>query len=197
MNKNHITKGEASRKRLLAAAAQQFAQVGYHSTKISDIVKNAELTQAAFYLYFPSKASIFEEIVSEFQSRLKLLANSGTLVTSLPQSDVPNQAKENIVNLMTFLAASPQLSKVALIESKERETIKKEIVAMISLNLRSNQEAGHIRNNLPIQIAAECMVAMVERMVVKLIEENHDAVELANDMADVMLYGILAQPMGK
>jgi TetR/AcrR family transcriptional regulator, fatty acid metabolism regulator protein len=196
VEKNRTKKGEASRQRLLEAAAQQFAEMGYHVTKISDIVKAAGLTQAAFYLYFPRKEAIFEELVTEYRMHLKQLANAGSLVTPLPSSEAANQAKQNLIKLFMFLAASPQLSKIALFESADREVIKEEIVAMVAANLRNNQKAGHVRHDLPVQIAAECMVAMIDRMVVKLIEEKTDPITLAEDISDVLLYGILAQSKG-
>lgn len=196
MERNRTKKGEASRKRLLEAAAERFAELGYHLTKVGDIVKAAGLTQAAFYLYFPSKEAIFAELVSEYRMHLKQLANAGSLVTPLPHSEVPKQAKENLIKLFMFLTASPQLSKIALLESTDGEAIKEEIVAMVKTNLKKNQEAGHIRGDLPIQVAAECMVAMIERMIIKLIDEKHDPIKLANEVADVFLFGILAQPKG-
>lgn len=196
MEKSRTRKGEASRQRLLDAAAQQFAAAGYHDTKVSDIVKAAGLTQAAFYLYFPSKEAIFEELVTEYRLHLKQLANAGSLVTPLPSSEAANQAKQNLIKLFMFLAASPQLSKIALFESADREVIKDEIAAMVAANLRNNQKAGHIRRDLPVQMAAECMVAMIDRMVVKLIEDKMDPITTAEEISDVLLYGILAQPKG-
>ncbi|WP_372812932.1 TetR/AcrR family transcriptional regulator [Paenibacillus sp.] len=192
MERNRTKKGELSRIRLLEAATQQFALNGYFTTKISDIVKAAGLTQAAFYLYFPSKDAIFSELVNEYRTRLKVLANAGSLVTPLPSSDVPEQVKENLKNLFLFLNASPELTKIALYDSPDSEQIKKEMMGMIIHNLRSNQEAGHVRKDLPIEVAAECMVAMLERMVTKIVNEETNPVSLANDITDVILYGILS-----
>lgn len=69
---------------------------------------------------------------------------------------------------------------------------KKEMMDMIIHNLRSNQEAGHVRKDLPIEVAAECMVAMLERMVTKIVNEETNPVSLANDITDIILYGILS-----
>lgn len=196
MERNRTKKGELSRIRLLEAATQQFAVNGYFTTKISDIVKAAGLTQAAFYLYFPSKEAIFSELVNEYRMRLKDLANAGSLVTPLPSSEVPEQVKENIKNLLLFLNASPELTKIALYDSPDGEQIKKEMIAMIIHNLRSNQEAGHVRKDLPVEVAAECMVAMLERMVTKIVNEETNPDSLASDITDVILYGILAHRTG-
>ena len=50
----HRTRGEESRARLLAAAAREFAQHGYHETKVSTIVADAGVSQPTFYFYFPT-----------------------------------------------------------------------------------------------------------------------------------------------
>lgn len=107
MERNRTKKGELSRIRLLEAATQQFALNGYFTTKISDIVKAAGLTQAAFYLYFPSKDAIFSELVNEYRMRLKVLANAGSLVTPLPSSDVPEQVKENLKKICSYFLMLP------------------------------------------------------------------------------------------
>ncbi|CAM5564813.1 TetR family transcriptional regulator OS=Lysinibacillus sphaericus OX=1421 GN=LS41612_19690 PE=4 SV=1 [Lysinibacillus sphaericus] len=44
-----------------------FAERGYHATKISDIVKAADVTQPTFYLYFKSKESLYEDLNIQFQ----------------------------------------------------------------------------------------------------------------------------------
>jgi AcrR family transcriptional regulator len=48
---------------LMEAATQVFSEKGYWQTKISDIVKQANLAQGTFYLYFKNKESLFKEIL--------------------------------------------------------------------------------------------------------------------------------------
>ncbi|KJD52105.1 TetR family transcriptional regulator, partial [Bacillus amyloliquefaciens] len=69
-------KGKESRKRLLAVAANEFANRGFHETKVSTIVKRAGLTQPSFYLYFPSKDAIYNELIDGFHANLKNLIES-------------------------------------------------------------------------------------------------------------------------
>jgi AcrR family transcriptional regulator len=60
-----MTKGERTRQRLLAAAIRRFAADGYRRTSVSDIARDAGLTPAATYAYFPSKDALFRAAVDE------------------------------------------------------------------------------------------------------------------------------------
>ncbi|WP_274364868.1 TetR/AcrR family transcriptional regulator [Paenibacillus thermotolerans] len=193
MERNRKKKGESSRARLLEAAMRQFAEKGYRPTKVSDIVKAAGLTQAAFYLYFPSKEAILSELAAEYKERLNELANAGRLVTPLQKAEAPMQVKENLRSVLRFFHAHPQLTRIALFESPDGEAMKRDIHAMIAQNLRSNQQAGLVRSGLPVETAAECIVAVIELTVKKLLAGEALPEQLADETADVVSYGILAQ----
>jgi TetR/AcrR family transcriptional repressor of nem operon len=49
---------QASRKRLIEAAARLFRARGYHATGLDQVVRAAGLTPGAFYRHFPSKAAL-------------------------------------------------------------------------------------------------------------------------------------------
>jgi AcrR family transcriptional regulator len=54
-------KPEAAR-RLMLAAVQSFAEVGFHATTTRDIATAAGMSPAALYVHFPSKAALLFEI---------------------------------------------------------------------------------------------------------------------------------------
>ncbi|HKV00488.1 MAG TPA: helix-turn-helix domain-containing protein [Ktedonobacteraceae bacterium] len=64
---------------------------GYHETKISTIVAEAGLTQAAFYLYFPSKEAIFAELIADLRARLRVLADAARLRPGLTANELPKR----------------------------------------------------------------------------------------------------------
>jgi TetR/AcrR family transcriptional regulator, fatty acid metabolism regulator protein len=192
MNRAKTGKGQLSRSRLLQAAAAEFAANGFHRTKISDIVRRAGLTQAAFYLYFPSKEAVWLELVSPFFERLRQIADAGRDLTPLAGADVTAQVRENLVRLFRFLAESPEVTKIALFETDEGEAIKREIVAMVQANLIRNQAAGHVRRELSPEVAAECMVAVMERLTARyLLSGEKDAEQLADEAVTFITQGIL------
>ncbi|MEN4041157.1 MAG: helix-turn-helix domain-containing protein [Anaerolineaceae bacterium] len=54
-----------SRKKILATARRLFAERGYDGCNVSDIARQAEMSQGNVYWYFPSKAEILKTILVE------------------------------------------------------------------------------------------------------------------------------------
>jgi len=63
-------KGRRTRAHLLDVAGGLFARSGYDATSVSDIVRAAEVSRGAFYLYFASKAALLEALVGELGAEL-------------------------------------------------------------------------------------------------------------------------------
>jgi AcrR family transcriptional regulator len=70
---------EERRKELIDAAEPLFTAVGYDQTAISDIVKEVNVSQGAFYYYFDSKEDVLvavaEKQISLMESDLGQIAN--------------------------------------------------------------------------------------------------------------------------
>ncbi len=62
MNETSLTKGEATRARIVDAAYQLFMQQGYHATSMRQIVETAGVTMGGIYNHFASKAAIWEAV---------------------------------------------------------------------------------------------------------------------------------------
>jgi AcrR family transcriptional regulator len=65
------SKGAATRSRLLEAAEQVFADLGYHDASIVKITEAAGVAQGTFYLYFAGKKEIFEELMRDLNRRVR------------------------------------------------------------------------------------------------------------------------------
>lgn len=64
-------KGVETRQRLLDAAEQVFAELGYHDASIVKLTEAAGVGQGTFYLYFASKKEIFDELVRDLNRRVR------------------------------------------------------------------------------------------------------------------------------
>jgi AcrR family transcriptional regulator len=71
MTKTLTARGERTRRRLLEAAEQVFAQLGYHDASIVKITEAAGVGQGTFYLYFASKKAVFDEVVLDLNARVR------------------------------------------------------------------------------------------------------------------------------
>lgn len=64
-------RGVRTRERLLEAAEEVFAALGYHDASIVKVTEAAEVGQGTFYLYFESKKQIFDELVIHLNRRVR------------------------------------------------------------------------------------------------------------------------------
>ncbi len=70
-------KGERTRRRLLEAAEQVFAELTYHDASIVKITEAAGVAQGTFYLYFESKQQLFDELVLDLNRRVRHAMSEG------------------------------------------------------------------------------------------------------------------------
>ena len=65
------SRGVRTRRRLLEAAENIFAELGYHDASIVKLTEAAGVGQGTFYLYFASKKEIFDELVLDLNHRVR------------------------------------------------------------------------------------------------------------------------------
>ncbi len=70
-------RGERTRTRLLDAAEEVFAELGYHDASIVKITEACGVAQGTFYLYFESKQQIFDELVLDLNRRVRRAMSEG------------------------------------------------------------------------------------------------------------------------
>jgi AcrR family transcriptional regulator len=64
-------RGEATRRKLILAAEQEFGSKGFHFASVSSITARANVGQGTFYLYFHSKEEVFTTLVYEIGRGLR------------------------------------------------------------------------------------------------------------------------------
>ena len=64
-------RGARTRRRLLRAAERVFTEVGYHDASVTRIAETAGVAPGTFYLYFPGKLQIFEELIEDLNRRVR------------------------------------------------------------------------------------------------------------------------------
>jgi AcrR family transcriptional regulator len=105
--------GKAERRQdLLNHARDVFAQRGYHTAKIDDIVAAAGVARGTFYLYFEDKRAVFEEIVDRAFTQI------GMAIVRVDPSDaarsVAEQVHENIRRIVGTLIKDRRTTKILL-----------------------------------------------------------------------------------
>src|SRR6187455_3105432 len=67
---NPPARGEATRARLLDAAAATLASAGYHGTSYSELIAQSGLSKGAYYHHFPSKQELALAVYRDRQERV-------------------------------------------------------------------------------------------------------------------------------
>ncbi|WP_367387201.1 TetR/AcrR family transcriptional regulator [Bacillus vallismortis] len=185
-------KGEESRKRLLKAAANDFASRGFHETKVSDIVKRAGLTQPSFYLYFQSKEAIFEELITDFHSRVKKLTESLLLENGLNTKDVSKRVLPAVETVFQCLAEDKDVTKIGFFLNPEAKQMKKDLAMVLKENLEAEQRLGYFHSELDMETVAECLIGMIVHLTDSfLLTGIKDPASLAAQVVNLLIYGML------
>ncbi len=190
----HRTRGEECRARLLAAAALEFARHGYHQTRVSTIVADAGVSQPTFYFYFPSKEAIFSELVQTFYHRFHAPAEDVPLLPGHPLPYIIGQLQARMEAIFQLFAEDPNITRISLFQAPDAEHIKQEIAERFHSRLRLLQQAGYIRTDLPVEVMADYMSGVVERLTERyLFTGKSDPHSLARQAAELIFQGIRAQ----
>ena len=105
-------KREHRRLEILQAAKQVFAERGYHTASINDIIKSAGIARGTFYLYFSSKDAVFESIldlaIQELEARI--------ISVDVEEGAAPPgmQLHENVSRVLKFMLADRALIQLIL-----------------------------------------------------------------------------------
>lgn len=185
--------GEQSRVLLLNIAAEEFACKGYYETNISTIVKRAKLTQPTFYLYFQSKEAIFQELVHSFRTKLFTLVEKSRLDSGIELKSLPETILVSLTAIFSFFAENPNLTSIGFFIAPEAGEIKSKIASQITNNLIKEKQEGYFETKVDINIVAESLVGIMERLTVtKLLTGLKEPENLASDIVNLLLFGIIS-----
>lgn len=183
--------GVKSKEAILMVAAEEFAEHGFHQTKISTIVKRTGLTQPSFYLYFSSKEAIFQELVHMFRNELINLTKDSRLESSLDNRVIPSNIVSGLIEIFEFFANHQHLTRVGFYIADESEEIKQAMRNHLTENLLAEQRDHYFRKDLDMKTVAECIIGAIERLTInKLFTNEKSPQQLAYEIVDIYFYGL-------
>ena len=95
----HTEHGIERKQQLVAAAEALFTERGYSATRISDICARAGVAKGLFYWYFPTKESLFAELVRSMRQSLRRAQEAAMDATADPVTRI-RQGSEASVRFM-------------------------------------------------------------------------------------------------
>jgi len=156
------TKGDRTRKLLLEIAVRRFARDGYRRTSVSDIAREAHLSPAAVYAYFPNKEALFEAAVD---------LDAGALIDRVRVAIEGTPVRDREAVILTELADKVTDHPLAarVLSGLEPEVIDRvldlpslrEFNAQIASDIAAAQAAGEVRTDVDPALMADGFEAIV------------------------------------
>jgi AcrR family transcriptional regulator len=156
------------REQILDSALQQFAENGYHRTKISDIVQQVGVAQGTFYWYFKSKKEIALEVVHRGESELLETVQQGYRQSPVTIEDAVQSSVKLFENFFTFAESNPHFMQL-LVKGVETEYTVNDAIAQTWLKIESAFQEN-IRRAIELGMLPEKDPSLQSSMVMSLIE---------------------------
>ncbi len=119
--------------RLLLAAISAFAELGYHGTTTRDIARRAEMSNAAIYSHYPSKADLLYEIVRASHALMR-----DRMLTAFAQSATPIERLAGLVGVhVETHARLPTAARIANYELRALPAERKREISAIRREMHS------------------------------------------------------------
>lgn len=185
---------------ILEAAKQVFAEAGYHDASINSIIERASIARGTFYLYFESKAAVFDALLDQAMADLR--ARIKRIDVEDPSAPPPQvQLRDGLVRVLDYILGDRDLAIVLLSGSKSPEAeagdrlaaFFAEMGAVIARALEQGMEMRIVRP-CNVDVTAAAMLGTVRGVIEWLIaaEAPPPADKVVNDLIAVALRGVLA-----
>ncbi len=192
------------RRQIVAAAKAVFADAGYHGASIHAIIERAQIARGTFYLYFESKAAVFDSILdqamSDLRARIKRIEVEDT---SAPAPQV--QLRDQVVAILEYIVGDRALATLLLsaghtpeAEASERlDQFFTEVRHLLERALETGIEIGLVRR-CNVELASAALLGMIRGViehVIRTADRTEGALavdDVVTEMLMVALRGVLA-----
>ena len=190
-------KNPAKQAAILRAAEKIFAKKGFHEARISDIAKEAHVSESTIYEYFSTKEellfSIPAEIIGQYQKRnLEILQYTW---------GAANKLRTMIHRHLSLYAYNEDYANVIMLILKgNRNFLQTEAYKVVQASARVTTqvleegiETGEFRSTLKPHLVRAMIWGTIEHLVVRrsLLGKPEDLLALADDITDTILNGIV------
>lgn len=156
-------RAEATRRKILDAAVELFAENGYGETGLADVLQRAAVSKGAFYYHFDSKESVAAAIIQDFDQQVTEAVN-GTFDPAAPRLESIISTTFTIQHLMrsdTSIRIGHQLTQALQQVSSAGRQIYTGWTGKFADMVVSAIQAGELRGDVDPVDASEAIWAAV------------------------------------
>lgn len=186
------------KKLIIEAASKVLLEKGIEKTKVSDIVKQANIAQGTFYLYFPSKLSVIPEIAKNIVEGM-LAAIKEQVTENAP---FEQQIEEVVSAYMSFTKDQRdtlQLLYAGLAQSEhfsQWEDIYSPLYHWMAQILEEAKEKRELDDSIPALFTAKFLVGTIESGAEQLYLYQRNEDEKAHKEHTMALLGFVKRALG-
>jgi AcrR family transcriptional regulator len=200
MNEITVSKGEATRARIVQAAYQLFMAQGFHATTMRQIVEKAGITMGGIYTHFASKEAIWEAVFMAKHPYHEILG----LLTQAGGDTVGDFLKQAATLLISGLGQRQDVLNLLFIELVEfngkhlSQVYSEALPELTRLGQIFVQKRGKLRPvPLPILVRSFAGLFFSYYITEQVLPEEARALmgeHALENFVDIYLHGILAGP---
>ena len=157
------TKAERTRSRLLEAALEAFAELGYEQCTMDDIATRAGVAHGTVYRYFDNKEAILGAVVAERMTALAAEAKEAAARGSA------QAAQATLRGYLSYVSANRDVARVWSEVTASRGTaadlrrrLRAPVIEAIESTVRHAQATGALSPHVDVEVAARALGAMVD-----------------------------------
>lgn len=194
-----MTDHRAARERAIAASARKnFVAKGYEGTSVADIAKDVGIVEGTVYTYFDSKLALLYRVISEFYE--PLIADVERSMRRI--TGVPNRLRFVIWRQLVAFVEEPEICYLIIrqLHSSARSyddfvvDLARRYTAVAVRLVNEGIEMGEFKQGISPLLIRSVIYGSIENLYWRLMyrEQEIDAESLADQIADVILFGIAA-----
>lgn len=146
-------RGRRTMRKLLDAAAIEFAEKGFHEASISSITRRAEVALGSFYTYFDSKEALFQALVQDMSQSVK--SHAVEAIADLKSDGEPGALDIEQAALASFLSFAAEHKEIyriidesEFVDPKAHRAHYEGTAARILERLHAGAESGELREDV-------------------------------------------------
>jgi AcrR family transcriptional regulator len=201
-----VIRGASKTRTILRAAAQVFAERGYHAATIDDIAEYAGIAKGTIYLYFRSKYELFFGACYDYIAAMKRVGEqaerSSTTATARIQQHIhtllamSTETRELLPLILEFWSASVSPHRHASVAALVRFA-RSRLRRLLADEIRKGQQEGEFdRSADASQVAAMLLGALDGTFLQASFDPGLDPVRIGDQFVTILLRSLVAPEEG-
>jgi len=190
---------EARRSKIIRAAQKVFAQKGFYEATISDVAREAGISDATIYEYFTSKEELLFSIPGE--TARDALKNMKNILDHI--IDTPNKIHAIIYAFLSFYRDNPDYASIAMLILKQNNNFLetqvyqdiRQLARLIYEVIQCGMDQGELRKDIDPLVVRSVILGSIEHLVIRwlMLGKPNDPVIYSKEIADIILKGVMIQ----